>query len=157
MLLTPSTRSRAITALTGTPLILERLAAPFPSDHPAWDVRIPDRFTPREHVAHLADWERIFYDRLSLTCGSVAPRLPNPDPEGLAMTNSYAASDPHERARAFAEARKETLGFLSGIEEADWDRIGIHPAHGKLTLESQFIHIMAHDGYHLEFLAKHLR
>ena len=64
-------RKYLLSALAGTPVVADRLLLDVHADDPRWDFRPePDRFTLREVVAHLADWEPIHLERLTrnVTC-----------------------------------------------------------------------------------------
>src|SRR5437879_4197786 len=54
-------RKYVLAGLTGSPDVLEALLKDVGPNDPAWDKRPdPERFTIREVLAHLADWEGIF-------------------------------------------------------------------------------------------------
>ena len=66
-MLTERTRLYLLLDLESAPDVLARLLADT-SEPAVYDRRPdPDRFTLREMVAHLADWEAVFLDRLSKT------------------------------------------------------------------------------------------
>jgi hypothetical protein len=107
-------------------------------------------------VAHLADWQAVYLARLKLSEEGAEPELPNPDPDELAVAHGYSESSPSESCAAFAKAREELTGYLRNVSAEAWDRAGVHPVHGRITFEGQVVHILAHDGYHFEYLATRL-
>src|SRR5690349_11158465 len=129
-MLPSKTREHVITALGATPLVLARLVECYPSEGPQWDRQEPGRFTPREHVAHMADWEEVFHERIRLTAEMDQPPVPNPDETALSIERQYSLSDPIGKAQLFAVRRQALIDFLKERQEDDWQRVGIHPKNG---------------------------
>lgn len=157
-MLPPRTRDHLLLALGTTPRVLQRLISSFPTDDPAWDTQIPERFTAREHVAHLADWEDVFFERVRRTIDEDRPLVPNPDETAMAADRGFALSNPHVKAQEFAERRERLVSILEPLTDDQWQRIGIHPnpRNGPMTIEAQAVHVLAHDGYHMDYLSRHL-
>jgi uncharacterized damage-inducible protein DinB len=140
-----------LTALNATPEVLEAFLKPLPADDPRWDKRPdPDRFTLREIVAHLADWDPIFTERMEKTVNEELPYIPDRDEGQVALDHDYAHQDPHAALARFRTSRAATVLFLSGLADSDWSRSAVKEIHGPVTLERQAVLILAHDGYHME-------
>ena len=140
-----------LTALNATPEVLEAFLKALPVDDPRWDVRPdPERFTLREIVAHLADWDPIFAERMALTLKEELPFLPDRDEGQTALDHDYAHQDPHAALARFRTDRAALVVFLSGLADTDWNRVAVKEIHGPVTLERQAVMILAHDGYHME-------
>lgn len=150
------TREHVLLALRTTPAVLKRLIAGFASSAPVWDHQVEGRFTSREHVAHLADWEEVFFQRIRWTLDRDRPAVPNPDETAMANDRGFSRSDPHEQADIFAARREALADLLSVLSDGQWDRVGIHPKNGEMTIEAQAVHVLGHDGYHLDYLTKYL-
>ncbi|MFY9234046.1 MAG: DinB family protein [Fimbriimonadaceae bacterium] len=150
------TREHLLLALQTTPRVLRRIIAPFPGGYPVWDIVVPGRFTAREHIAHLADWEEVFYERAAKTIEQDQPDIPNPDETEMAIERGFAVADPHERLEIFRERRARLVALFRELGEEQWSRAGMHPKNGPMTLEAQAVHILGHDGYHLDYLVRHL-
>src|SRR5437764_548687 len=121
-MLLPVTRRYLTTALAGTPDVLEALLKNQASDDPVWDFRPdPDRFTLREMVAHLADWEPIFMERFQRTRSETEPRLPDYDEGKIAIERDYAHSDPIANLARFRAGRASLVTFLQSLDDADWE------------------------------------
>lgn len=142
-------RNYVIAALQGAPDVLETLLAGLAPDDSGWDRRPdPDRFTLREIVAHLADWEPIFLDRMARTRTEHEPVLEGYDEVQLAIDRDYAHSDPVESLRRFREGRAQMVAFLETLTPDEWERAGNRPEVGLLSLETQCVLVAGHDGYH---------
>ena len=118
-----------------------------------WDTPIAvDRFTPREVIAHLADWEPIVLERMK-TAFTAPGSTVQPWDEGLmAVTNGYRKLDPLEQLQLFTQRRADTANWLRSVPVALWSQAVLHPERGRLSIEDQANHVLGHDLYHIEQL-----
>jgi hypothetical protein len=150
-------RDYLLQALDGTPDVLLRMVESRSTLHPLWDRRPePDRFTLREIIAHLADWEPIWLERVSRTAEGGCPFLPSVDESALAIENDYAQSDPGKCLQRYRQGRDELVRFLGGLGDAAWDETAEREFVGVLTLQQQASMVLSHDGYHLRQAAQFL-
>ena len=134
--------------LESSPAVLARLLVGV-TNPAAWDRRPdPDRFTLREMVAHLADWDGVFLGRLTQTRDEEYATLHGLDEGQVAVDNDYAHADPQECLTRYSAGRKEIVAFLRGLSPEQWGRVGTHTEVGPISLEAQVVLIAAHDGYH---------
>ena len=139
-----------ITALEGTPAVLSALTGGIAADSAVWDARPDaDRFTLREMIAHLADWETVCRARIARTATEETPFLPNWDEEQAAVIGDYAHTSSHESLLWFAERRAVTVAQIASLTDNDWARSAERENVGTLSVEAQVCLILAHDGYHL--------
>ncbi|HZO91480.1 MAG TPA: DinB family protein [Chthonomonadaceae bacterium] len=161
-MLPPFVRKYLLTALEGTPDVLDGFLKTLPADDPVWDFRpAPARFTLREVVAHLADWEPIFLERMTRIRDESEPSLPDIDEGQLAIDRDYAHSDPQANLARFRQGRVTMLAFLRSLKEGNWERAGNykreHPmVGGPVTLEAWVAQVVGHDGYHTQQVAQWL-
>jgi hypothetical protein len=122
-----------------------------------WDERLgEDRFTPREVVAHLADWEPILRERIQAGLERPGTPIVAFDEGERAIERAYASSEPMRQAQAFARERAETVALLKTVG-ARWHQTVEHPERGAMTVEDMANMLVGHDLYHVEQLAAHLR
>jgi hypothetical protein len=134
--------------LESAPEVLARLLAPI-TDPAVYDRRPdPNRFTLREMVAHLADWETVFLTRLTDTRDIEEAVLQGLDEGQVAMDHDYAHADPAECLTRYAAGRVKMVTFLRGLSLEQWARVGRHTELGPVTLGAQVVMVAAHDGYH---------
>ncbi len=151
------TRNYLVPGIEGTPETLGELLKELPADAALWDFRPdPNRFTLREAVAHLAEWDAIFDGRIRRTLAEQQPILPDADEGQLALDHDYAHADPLQQIQLFRERRAGLSTFLRGLNEEDWQRVGIREPLGPLTIEMQIALILGHDAYHLRQAAQYL-
>lgn len=139
--------------LESAPAVLARLVAGVTD----WDRRPdPDRFTLREMVAHLADWDGVFLGRLTQTRDEENATLRGMDEGQVAVDNDYTQADPQECLARYAAGRKETVAFLRGLSPEQWGRSGTHTEVGPISMETQAVLIAVHDGYHRQQALDHV-
>ena len=131
-----------IPALEASPQTIERIVmAVDPSD---WDrVTDEDRFSFREAVAHMADWEPIMRGRIELALREPGATITPLDEEARAVEMNYAESD-----------RRITVDLIKGIEDFT---VGVnHPQIGELTVGDLCMILVGHDSYHVEHFSQYL-
>ena len=122
-----------------------------------WDNRPdPERFTLREVVAHLADWDQVFLGRLMQTRDSDRAVLQGLDEGQVAVDHDYAHADPAECLARYAAGRAETTAFLRALTPEQWARSATHTEIGEITIEAQAALIAFHDGYHRQQIVEWL-
>ncbi len=153
----PAVRSYLIAALSGTPDVAERLLNDLDTDDPRWDFR-PDasRFTLREVVAHLADWEPINLERITRMQEDDNPMLADIDEGKMAADNDYANSDPHGSLAWMRSGRQKFVARLGTLRDEEWTRAGHRERLGPMTIEIFAALVTAHDGYHMQQIAQYL-
>ena len=130
------------------PAVLARLLADV-TDPAAWDRRPdPDRFTLREMVAHLADWDGVFLGRMTQTRDEENAALRGLDEGQVAIDHDYAHADPQECLMRYEAGREKIVAFLRALSPEQWGRVGTHTEVGPISLETQAVLIAVHDGYH---------
>lgn len=141
-----------VPGLRATPVVLARLLADLTPAQT--DARPdPERFTVREVVAHLADWEAVCHARLQRTLQEDSPELPNWDEDEAAVVGRYDQSDIAERLAVFTERRAATVALLEACAPEDWRRTSRRDGSPSDLLGMAAIHL-GHDGYHLEQIAR---
>lgn len=122
-----------------------------------WDQAVePGRFTLREAIAHLADWEPIFRERIQAGLEQDGATILGMDEEVRAIEQGYRDWDVLETLERFAREREATIRMLEGLTSAQWDRKVIHNERGEMSTRDQANLILGHDLYHLEHLTQYL-
>ncbi len=144
------------TALDGAPDVLETLAGIVPGD--AWDFRPdPERFTLREVYKHLAIWDAIFLERTRQMLAREAPELPYMWQTVEELATIYATADPAACIAELRATRAEYVALLKSLTAEQWQRIGIHPRIGAVTIEANTTMVVGHDAYHTAQIAQWIR
>ncbi|HVT10741.1 MAG TPA: DinB family protein [Fimbriimonadaceae bacterium] len=157
MPLPDAARDYLLKALDGTPVVLSALLGSRPDDDPIWDRRPdPERFTLREVLAHLADWEPIWLERVTQVRTGSHPFLPSIDEGALAVANGYESAIPSESLRRFVDGRRACVDCLRTVGADEWDLTCDREFVGELTLQQLAYYILAHDAYHLRQAAEYM-
>lgn len=135
--------------LKASPGHFETLFEGFTEGDPRWDNRTdPDRFSPREALAHLADWEPIWVERMSRIINEDLPKIKSIDEGELAVLHDYAGSSPTESLQKFRAGRERVVALLESLSEPQWHRQGDREGVGPMSLFEMAAMITGHDGYH---------
>ncbi len=122
-----------------------------------WDTALePDRFTFREAIAHLADWEPILRERVKTALESPGATVEGIDEGHLAVQKRYSESDPVAQADLFATEREITVRLVQSLQPKDWNRTISHVEKGVMTVADQVTMLLGHDIYHLEQLVRYM-
>lgn len=138
--------------LASGPVVMRRLYALIPAarrDEPTHE----GRFSPRQVVAHMADWEPIFHDRLQLAISQPGSTITVYDEGERAVQLGYAACDADERLVCFARDRARTVEIIQNATAEQLRHPFNHPEHGVMAVDDLACMILGHDTYHFDQLS----
>lgn len=141
-------------ALQSGPKIVERILRVFPHDR--LDDRIDsDRFTAREVVSHLADYEQTILDRIRVANSNPGREVPDYDPDAHAAQHRFGEKEVFHEAEVYESRRGMTIDYLNEMESSDYKKTFIW--NGKeISIGDYLCHIMKHDLNHLEQISSYL-
>lgn len=116
----------------------------------------PERFNPREVIAHLADWEPILRDRIVSVLTHEHFVITPYDESQRAIDNHYAKADITISLATWKRERAETMRVIQPIEGNDYRRPYVHPELGDGQLVDLIAMLGCHDAYHIEQLSEYL-
>ena len=150
-------REERVRRLARTP---DDLAAAIKGQSDAVLSRRPDltNWAAKEVVCHLRDTEEAFGMRFEqILAMAVDPALGGSPADRLAEERQYLRNDAEEALAAFRRRRAETLVIFGKLAPAQWEKGGIHPVRGRITIDG-FLSLMAwHDDNHLDQLTRALQ
>jgi len=135
------------------PQIVERMVHQIPAARHDEKTN-PERFTLREAIAHLADWEPILRERIALAVASPGAPVQGLDEGQLAIDRGYDRWDVEEQLRRYIEERAKTIGYLKGLKPEDWKKTIVHNEKGEQTVDEQANQLLGHDLYHIDHLTE---
>lgn len=110
---------------------------------------IPEKWSARENLAHLARYHEVFLERIE---GILAKEKPvfgryraEEDPEWAKWSDMPA---PQVLAE-LASLRAKLIVKLRSLTEEDFQRIGVHPKFGEMSLALWLEFFLVHEGHHL--------
>jgi len=144
-----------LSGLHNGPLIVKWIVERAPME--IYDTRTdPERFTFREIIAHLVDWEPIVVSRMRQTIERPGSVLIVWDEAQRAVDGKYGETDPREQAEKLIVLRQETIRFLQDEASGNWDATVTHPERGPQSLYDMANLELGHDTYHVEQLLQFL-
>ena len=147
--------SRVLKALSQSPKILERMLRVFPHDR--LDDQIEnDRYTAREVVAHMADYEQTVLDRIRAAVHSPGRSVPAYDPDERSVTHHFKDKEPFHESEVFESRRGMTLDYLMTLDADDFKKSFDAPNRGPVTVSEYMVGILIHDVGHIEQLTEYL-
>jgi len=144
-----------VPALEFSPVVFERLLNQIPPSR-LDEALTEGRFTPREIVAHMADWEPIMRARIQQGCERPGSVIEVFDESEMAVSHNYARTDPWEQCLLFQRERQITAAFVRGITAEDRAKTATHPERGILSVDDLANVLLGHDLYHIEQLSAYL-
>ncbi len=137
------------------PILVRRFAERIP-DYQLDHCFEEDRFTTREVVAHLADWEKLFRARMELALATPGASITVYEEGERAEAERYCDRDLCDQLNLFEVERAKTIDFLSGLSGDQLRCPYLHPFFGVMVVEDQANMLLGHDLYHVEQLSAYL-
>ncbi len=109
---------------------------------------VPDKWSAMEVVCHLRDIEKLWADRLVKAAFSEKPAFYMLEVDDLAVKNGYNTQDLGAALKEFARLREDNLRLLRALPAGQWQRSGIHPKRGEITIERIVEIMIGHDQGH---------
>lgn len=112
----------------------------------------PGKWSPLEVVAHIADAEILYADRLIRVLGMNQPALPSMDPDAVQSRLPGNDRDLAEELALIGAIRKRMVRILRGCGPEDFQRIGVHSEAGPLTAETLLQRVVRHLPHHADII-----
>jgi len=145
-------------SLEGMPTVFTTLLDRLDSKSERWDRRFdPERFTLREVLAHMVDYDAIWneYIDLALAKSDGPAEVPLYSPDLVASRRDYSAADPWRSVQDLRVSRATLVAKLRPLETDSWVAHAItSPRHGLLNIDELASLFVGHDGYHARQIAE---
>ena len=115
-------------------------------------VPVPGKWSTRQVICHLADFEPVYVDRMKRVIAQEKPTLFGGDPDLFAARLAYGARQVDEELSLIEACRLHMARILRTVAPADFQRQGIHSESGPLTLEKLLTNITGHIPHHVRFI-----
>jgi uncharacterized damage-inducible protein DinB len=113
---------------------------------------VPGKWSTRQVVAHVADFEPIYADRMKRVIAEERPTLFGGDPDVFAARLAYAERNVDEELEFIAIVRRHVGTILRAVTPDNFQRCGIHSESGPLSLETLLRTITKHIPHHVAFI-----
>jgi hypothetical protein len=114
----------------------------------------PAKWSAIEIACHLRDIDRLYAERVSKTAFSERPAYWMMDNDRVSARLKYRDADLAAVLKEYKRRREDLLLLLRALPDPIWQRTGLHPKRGELTLEKLAAVISDHDTSHLGQLEK---
>lgn len=113
---------------------------------------IAGKWSTRQVVCHLADFEPVYADRMKRVIAEEQPTYFGGDPDVFAAKLAYDQRDIEEEIQLIEVTRKHVARILQTLSPEDFQRTGNHSEDGPLTLEVLLQRITGHIPHHVAFI-----
>jgi hypothetical protein len=104
-------------------------------------------------ACHLRDIDRLYAERVSKAAFSERPTFWMMDNARVAEALRYREADVATVLKEHRRRREDLLALLRALPHPVWQRTGLHPKRGELTIEALAAVIADHDDSHLGQIA----
>jgi uncharacterized damage-inducible protein DinB len=110
---------------------------------------IPGKWSAHENLAHLARYHQIFLQRIDKMLTEQSPEFPRyraeDDPEWPAWTSLPTS----QLLVRISSMRAKLMARLRSLSEEDFERTGVHPKFGEMSLSLWLEFFLVHEAHHL--------
>jgi len=139
-----------------SPFTLKRMLESI--DPSRYDERLgPDRFSLREVVAHLVDFDLMIRSRMELALASPGAVVPVWDEDAEAAAHNYATLEVAPTLDKLLKGRAKTVELFKSLSEEQQKQTVTHAVRGPLSILDLGVFELGHDSYHLEQVSHYLR
>jgi uncharacterized damage-inducible protein DinB len=109
----------------------------------------PGKWSAHEQLAHLARYHQIFLQRIERILSEQAPEFPRyraeEDPEWL----SWSGLPTQQMLVRLSSMRTKLMARLRSLSGEEFQRIGVHPKFGAMSLSLWLEFFLVHEAHHL--------
>lgn len=113
---------------------------------------IAGKMSTLDVVAHLADFEPVYVDRMKRVIAEERPTLIGADENRFMAALQYQERDLEEELTIIEKTRSQFARILRKLPESVLQRVGNHSERGELSLEKLLTTIINHVPHHVKFI-----
>lgn len=113
---------------------------------------IAGKWSTRQVVCHLADFEPIYADRMKRVIAEQCPSFFGGDPDIFAAHLAYDHRSVGAEVSLLTAVRQQMATILCELKAEDFQRIGNHSEAGRVTLLDLLRNIGNHVPHHIQFI-----
>ena len=108
-----------------------------------------DEWSAKDLLWHMGEMERRYVDRLEAIVGLDCPPIAAFDADSIEPSDILDDQSIYELTDEFSAQRQRTTYLLWSLDDEDWQRCGVHPYLGQLTVMQTAREMNEHDLAHL--------
>lgn len=113
---------------------------------------VPGKWSTRQVICHLADFEAVYADRMKRVIAEQEPTMFSGDPDVFAARLAYDRRSVSEELDLIETTRRQVGRILRSLKPEDFERRGIHSTDGPLTLATLLDRVTQHIPHHVRFI-----
>jgi uncharacterized damage-inducible protein DinB len=113
---------------------------------------IPGKWSTRQVVCHVVDFEPIYADRMKRVIAENCPTFFGGDPDVFAAHLAYDHREIGTELELMTAVRRQMAAILRELKADDFQRTGKHSEAGPLSLETLLQRIGDHVPHHVRFI-----
>ncbi|MGZ4829774.1 MAG: DinB family protein [Candidatus Angelobacter sp.] len=110
---------------------------------------VPGKWSAHEQLAHLARYHQIFLQRIDRILTEEAPEFPRYRAEGDPDWPAWSGLPTPQLLVRISSMRAKLMARLRSLSEEDFERTGIHPKFGAMSLVLWLEFFLVHEAHHL--------
>jgi uncharacterized damage-inducible protein DinB len=110
---------------------------------------VADKWSARENLAHLARYHEIFLQRIDRILTEKSPAFPRYRAEEDPEWQSWWSLPTQQVLARLSSMRTKLMAKLRSLSEEDFERTGIHPKFGTMSLALWLEFFLVHEAHHL--------
>ncbi len=142
-----------VSLLEKTPVLFETMLRDLPADLLRWKPG-PERWSISEVLAHLADIEKVYSERVRRILAEDSPALQKYEQPAPSDADAYSRGSAAEHLARFTATRRAAVAFLKGSPASVGARTAKHSELGVITLSQLLNEWASHDLGHLRQIAE---
>ena len=108
-----------------------------------------NKWSPHEHLAHLACYHQRFLDRIRSILATDRPLFKRYRAEDDPEWPSWQSLSTEEVLTRLHSSRRELLDLVSPLGDEQLERVGVHPVFGAVTIPQWLEFFLVHEAHHL--------
>jgi len=110
---------------------------------------VPDKWSAKENLAHLARYQGVFLERISLILAQDRPAISSYKAENDPEWTAWSALSSEEVLQRLHTTRRQIIERAEKLSDAQLARTGVHSRFGELTLLQWLEFFLLHEAHHL--------
>lgn len=110
---------------------------------------VPGKWSAHEQLAHIARYHQIFLQRIDRILNEQAPEFPRYRAEEDPDWPAWSGLPTPQLLVRISSMRAELMARLRSMSEEDFERTGVHPKFGAMSLSLWLEFFLVHEAHHL--------
>ena len=110
---------------------------------------VPGKWSAHEQLAHLARYHQIFLERIERILTEQTPEFPRYRAEEDSEWATWQGISSQQNLVRLSSLRIKLMARLRSLSEEDFERTGVHPKFGKMSLALLLEFFLVHEAHHL--------